>query len=138
MKGQAVALIAPIFLVLVSAEILAAGGSRHFGHFRSGHLAGSFRQSGRFHTSFGRHGLHLTPGNRHVPRHPFAHRKHFRQKVFGRIIILAIITSSFTALDSIAASSLVIGLSTFALPLWSSGPIPGELAITLCHPLHAS
>ena len=83
MKGQAVALIAPIFLVLVSAEILAAGGSRHFGHFRSGHLAGSFRQSGRFHTSFGRHGLHLNPGNRHVHGHPFAHRKHFRQKVFG-------------------------------------------------------
>jgi hypothetical protein len=82
MNGKAVALIAPIFLVLVSAEILAAGGSRHFGHFRSGHLAGSFRQSGGFHTSFGHHGLHLNFGSGHVHLHPFGHLQYFHHKMF--------------------------------------------------------
>lgn len=84
MKRKAVALIAPIFLVFLSAEISAAGGSRHFGRSRSGHHAGSFRQSGGFHPSSGRHGLHLNFGGRHVHRHHFGHRKHFHhKKVFG-------------------------------------------------------
>jgi len=82
MNGKAVTVIASIFLVLVSGEVLAAGGSRHSGHFRSGHLAGSLRQSGGFHTSFGRHGLHLHLGRGHVHSHSFGHLKHLHDKKF--------------------------------------------------------
>jgi len=79
---KTVALIAPIFLVLLSADIAAAGGSRHFGRSTSGHLAGSLRQSGGFRGSFSGGGLRLNPGSRYIHRHHFGHRKHFHHKKF--------------------------------------------------------
>ncbi|HEY7557772.1 MAG TPA: hypothetical protein VIH18_23470 [Candidatus Binatia bacterium] len=79
MKRKAVALIAPIFLVLLAAEISAAGGSRNFGRSTSGQFTGSLRQAGGFRGSFSGGGSHLNPGSRHIPRHHFEHRK-----LFGR------------------------------------------------------
>ena len=77
MKRKAVALIAPIFLVLLSADISAAGGARHFGRPTSGHLAGSLRQSGSFRGSFRGVGSHPNLGSRRVHLHHFEHRKRF-------------------------------------------------------------
>jgi hypothetical protein len=74
---KAAALSAFIFLVFLSAEISAAGGSRHFGRSTSGNLAGSLRQSGDFRGSFRGGRSHLSPGRRHIHRHQFEHRKHF-------------------------------------------------------------
>jgi hypothetical protein len=84
MKRKAVALIAPILFAVCSADISAAGGSRHLGHSRSSHLARSLKQSGGFHTTFGGHGSRLNPGSRHLHRHHFGHHKHFHHgKIFG-------------------------------------------------------
>jgi Spy/CpxP family protein refolding chaperone len=79
-RKKAVALVALIFLVLFSAEISAARGSRHFGGARSGHLGGSVRQPGGFHKSVGRHGSHLSPGSHRIHRHHFGDRQHFHHK----------------------------------------------------------
>jgi hypothetical protein len=84
MEKKTVALAAAIFLLLLSAEISAARGSRHFGRSTSGHLAGSLRQSGGFRGSFSSRGAHLIPNHHHIPHHHFGNRGHFHhRKSFG-------------------------------------------------------
>jgi Spy/CpxP family protein refolding chaperone len=80
MKRKAVALIVPIFGVLLCAEISAAGGSRHLGHSIAARGAGGFRQSGGFRASIGGSGFQLRAGGRSVHRHHFGQGKHFHHK----------------------------------------------------------
>jgi len=92
MKRKALALIAAIFSALFFAAIATAGASRHFGRSKSGHFAGSLKQSAGFRASFGGHGSrsHLSFGGRRIHPHHFGHRKQFhdrkhfhRKKVFS-------------------------------------------------------
>ena len=77
MKGIAVALVALACLALLFVEISAAEfrGSRHFGHSKPGHFAGSISKSGGFNLKF---------DSRRVRHHQSGHHEHLlHKKVFS-------------------------------------------------------
>ena len=138
MTRKAVALIVPIFGVLLCAEISTAGGSRHLGHSNAARGAGGFRQSGGFRASIGGSGFQLRAGGRRVHRHHIGQGKYFHHK------------KGFTAHRSFGHRRIIprhglhggfffghriIGVPSSSVVIWSH---PGQLPLLLFRLMKAS